>query len=69
MSSPLFSPSITIDKEEVVNIGPYERSLRGYFGSIVDSIFDLNEPFKATPGKDECKYCPYSMLCSAAVKK
>ncbi len=69
MSSPLFSPSITIDKEEVVNIGPYERSLRGYFGSIVDSIFDLNEPFEATPGKDQCKYCPYSMLCSAAVKK
>lgn len=59
-----FKP-LVINRNPITDYGDINEEFMQRLGSLLDEMFDIDTPFMAYPGKDNCKYCKFQELCSA----
>lgn len=58
-----YNPILQIGGEPITDIVDYDYELRMEIRQILERIFSLEIPFSGNPTEDNCRYCPYHLIC------
>jgi ATP-dependent helicase/DNAse subunit B len=58
-----YDPTLYFGKEKIVDVEPYIQPFTEMLHTIIDEIFNPDEPFKPVEDTKPCRFCPYAQLC------
>ncbi len=59
-----YDPTLTLDKQPVADMAPLHADFSDGLGTLVNEVFNPEQPFMPTPHGERCLACPYRQLCN-----